>query len=141
MASDRWALLVYEEDEPLGSVEGILLSQGWRTRHSRNCSEARTALPQSAPPAVVLTDTAFSDGSWLDILAIANAAPSCIPVIVVSRLNDVRLYLDILENGARDFIAPPITAGDLDYIITTVTVQGPHASPSIQGGNKANGSA
>ncbi len=74
----------------------------------------------------MLTDTSFSDGTWLDVLVAAKAAPSRIPLIVVSRLDDIRLYLDVLEKGAHDFVAPPITAGELDYIVTTLTHQGPH---------------
>src|SRR4029077_19042192 len=139
MSNDRWALLVHNEEEPVGGVKDVLLSLGWRTRHSHSCSEARAALQESVPPAIVLTDTSLSDGTWVDVLVATTAAPSRTPLIVVSRLNDVRLYLDVLEKGAHDFIAPPITAGDLAYIITTATLKGPDHGPRKLDRNRARG--
>ena len=88
-----------------------------RTRHSRNCSEAGAALCEPEPPGLVLTGTSLPDGTWIDVLKAASAAPVCVPVIVISSLLDIRLYLDVLESGAHDFIVPPINSGDMKHII------------------------
>ncbi len=42
-------------------------------------------------------------------------------VIVVSRLADVRLYVDALQNGAFDFISPPFEARELSYVLRTAS--------------------
>ncbi len=110
-------LLVYDQDEPVCGVERIFLSTGIRLRRSRNCFEARSLLGEPFVPNVVVTDLTLPDGDWSDILRAANAFSAKTPVIVVSRLLDIRLYLDVLERGAHDFVVPPISPSELAYII------------------------
>jgi DNA-binding NtrC family response regulator len=89
MANSLWALLVYDEEEPVRAVEQILLDQGISTRRVRNCSEAGAALREPAPPLLVLTDTSLPDGGWADVVKAAGAGATGTPVIVVSRLVDI----------------------------------------------------
>ena len=111
------ALLVYEHEGPIRSLETNIASQGMRTRRSRNCCEVRELLRDSDPPDLILTEVSLSDGTWEDILNSANAAPASVPVIVVSHMVEMALYLDVLQGGAYDFIVPPISSWDLAYII------------------------
>ena len=111
------ALLVYDQDEPVCGLERIFLSNGIRLRRSRNCSEARTVLSGPVGPNLVVTDLTLPDGDWSDILQAATATPTKTPVIVVSRFLDIRLYLDVLDRGAHDFVVPPVSSADLAYII------------------------
>jgi DNA-binding NtrC family response regulator len=129
MADEWWALLVYAEEEPVPGLQRILLDQGMRTRHVRNCSQTRAALREPAPPALVLTDTSLPDGTWEDVLKAASAAPTSAPVIVVSRLVDIKLYLDVLESGAYDFVVLPLTSADLAHIVRGAMLEGSHGSP------------
>jgi DNA-binding NtrC family response regulator len=108
-------LLVHDQEEPFHALEQILLSQGIRTEHARTCSEAGSALRGPCSARVVLTDTSLSDGTWADVLDLA----SVVPVVVVSRLVDIDLYLNVLESGAADFISPPVSSDDLAYVIKT----------------------
>jgi DNA-binding NtrC family response regulator len=117
MADELWALLVYDEEEPVQGVERTLIDQGMRTRRVRNCAEASAALRESATPALVLTGISLPDGTWADVLEAVNAAPRSAPVIVVSALVDIKLYLDVLESGAYDFVVPPLSSDDLTHIV------------------------
>ena len=108
-------LLVHDQEEPFHALEQILLSQGIRTEHAHTCSEAGSALRGPCSARVVLTDTSLSDGTWADVLDLASA----VPVVVVSRLVDIELYLNALERGAADFIVPPVSPDDLAYVIGT----------------------
>lgn len=56
------ALLVHDQDEPMGGVERIFLAHGLKLRRSRNCCEARAVLGSPAPPSVVVTDLVLPDG-------------------------------------------------------------------------------
>ncbi len=47
----------------------------------------------------------------------AAQAAKAVNVIVVSRLADMRVYLDTIDKGARDFVAPPFVASDLAYVM------------------------
>jgi DNA-binding NtrC family response regulator len=117
MANELCALLVYDQQEPLQALERILLGWGMPTRRVRNCAAARAALCESNAPALVLTDTALPDGSWADVLQLARDALPGSPVIVVSRVVDLPLYLDVLDSGGYDFVAPPFVPTDLAHIV------------------------
>ena len=122
--STIWALLVYDAEEPVRAAERILLDHGMAARRVRSCSAAHALLQESILPAVVLTDTCLPDGSWAGVLKAASAAWPSLPVIVVSRLVDIRLYLDALESGAYDFVVPPLTQSDWAHIITRAILKG-----------------
>ena len=117
MVNDLWALLVHDRDEPVQTLERILTEMGIETWHVRSCGEARAAFQGESIPNLVLTDTSLPDGSWLDVLKAAASAPVRPPVLVVSRLVDMRLYLDVLESGAHDFVVPTLTRAEVAHII------------------------
>ena len=123
------ALLVYDQDEPMGGVERIFLAHGVKLPRSRSCLEARAILGSPAPPSVVVTDLVLPDGNWADILRAANEGTTKTPAIVVSRILDTRLYLDVLGSGAHDFIVPPFSASDLAYIVRTALLTGRPFAP------------
>lgn len=118
LADKPWALLVYDEEEPVRAVEQILLDQAMSTRRVRNCYEAMAVLRDSDPPALVVTDTSLPDGGWADVLKATRTGTSFPPLIVVSRLADIRLYLDVMESGAYDFVVPPLASADLAYVVS-----------------------
>jgi DNA-binding NtrC family response regulator len=123
------ALMIYGQDEPMGGVERIFLAHGVKLRRSRNCLEARAIFGSPAPPSVVVTDLVLPDGNWADILRATNEGPAKTPVIVVSRILDTRLYLDVLDSGAHDFIVLPFSAPDLAYIVRTALLTGRPFAP------------
>jgi len=92
----------------MGGLEKIFLSHGIRLRRSRNCFEARAVLREPGSPSVVMTDVALPDGDWTDVLRAASIVPARTSVIVVSRLLDIRLYLDVLDGGEHDFMVPHV---------------------------------
>jgi DNA-binding NtrC family response regulator len=123
-ADELCALLVYDQQEPLQAVERILFDWVMPTRRVRSCAGVRAALRHANAPALLLTDTTLPDGTWADVLQIACVIrPGC-PVIVVSRVVDLALYLDVLANGAYDFVVPPIASVDLAYIVRGAILKG-----------------
>jgi len=123
------ALLVYDEEEPLRAVEQTLLDQRMSTLRVRTCSEAMAVLRDSHPPALVLTDTSLPDGGWADVLEATRACASYTPLIVVSRLLDVRLCLDVIESRGYEFVVPPLASADLAYIVRGALVKNSVVSP------------
>jgi DNA-binding NtrC family response regulator len=116
---DLLALLVDGKDGGFRALEQTLHSVGIRTQRVHTCSEARAALREPGPSRLILTATALSDGTWADVLELANMHGRAVPVIVVSRFVDVGLYLKALESGASDFIVPPFLAADVAFIVHT----------------------
>jgi DNA-binding NtrC family response regulator len=113
------ALLASDGGEPFEKLELALNSQGIKTYQARNSAEMLVLLEQSDSPQMIFTDTTLPDGTWMDVLRLA--AQHLVPVIVVSRLVDLALYVDCLERGALDFIVPPFVGADLAHIVRCAT--------------------
>ncbi|HXJ96569.1 MAG TPA: response regulator [Terriglobia bacterium] len=109
-------LLVHEYEFPLTDLKPVLDRLGFKVLRARSCAEANFLLASPEPPAVVFTDTELPDGSWSEIVSLASQTQSAAPVIVVSSVLDLTLYLDVSEGGAADFIVPPFQDEDIHYV-------------------------
>ena len=111
------ALLVSEQDEPCEALHKLLEDQGFKTHQVQRVSEARGYLEQSPLPAAVFSATALDDGTWADVVFWAARASNPVPVIVVSRNENIKLHISALENGAADFIVPPFGAPEIAHVM------------------------
>ncbi len=111
------ALFVHHESEPLRTLEKALEGQSVKVCHASNCQEASRLLQDSNPPYLVFTDTTLLDGTWADVLGLAGKAPATVNVIVVAHFPDMRLYVEVIQNGAFDFLAPPFVPSDLAHVV------------------------
>jgi DNA-binding NtrC family response regulator len=112
-------LLVHNEPDAFRGLEETLHEQQIRTSHAHQCAEAESMLRETGPVDLVLTDVAMPDGTWKDVIRLARALRKNTPVIVMSRVVSMKLYLDTQDAGASDFIVPPMTPRDLAYALTT----------------------
>jgi FixJ family two-component response regulator len=62
------------------------------------------------------------------VLNLASLHGRAIPVIVVSRVVDIDLYLTTLESGASDFFVAPFSVGALAYLVDTAIAKSRVAS-------------
>jgi DNA-binding NtrC family response regulator len=111
------ALLVHHNSETLAMLKGALERQGMRVIHAESRAQAKRLLGGRSPAPLVFTDTQLPDGTWADILAVAEKAAQPVNVIVVARVVDTRFYVEAIETGAFDFLAPPFVAIDLAYVV------------------------
>lgn len=111
------ALLVHHNSETLAMLKGALERQGMHVMHAESRAQAKRLLGGLNPVPLVFTDTQLPDGTWADILAAAEKAAEPVNVIVVARVVDTRFYVQAIETGAFDFLAPPFTATDLAYVV------------------------
>ncbi|MGH9353465.1 MAG: response regulator [Terriglobia bacterium] len=125
------ALLVHDEEKPLAELEPFLEEHGIEASRARNCAQAEAALTGLQPPALIFTDTVFTDGNWADVEALAERQRPAVPVIVVSRLVDLPLDLQVLESGASDFIVPPFREADLAWVLEGVLLRSGLRVPSV----------
>ncbi|HEV2425320.1 MAG TPA: response regulator [Terriglobia bacterium] len=119
MKAARSVLLVHDEPDAFRGLEEVLHGQDLHTRRARQCAEARTTLKESGPVDLVLTDVALPDGDWKHIIGMVRELADGTPVIVMSRVASMKLYLDTQDAGAADFIVPPMAPRDLAYTLTT----------------------
>ena len=111
------ALLVHQNSETLASLKSALERQGMQILQAGSRAVAKRMLGGLNPAPLVFTDTQLPDGTWADILAVAANAKRPVNVIVVARLVNTRFYVEAIETGAFDFIAPPFNATDLAYVV------------------------
>ncbi len=111
------ALLVHHNSETLATLKGALERQGMSIIHAESQAQARRMLGGLTPPPLVFTDTQLPDGTWADILALAEKTAQPVNVIVVARIVNTRFYVEAIEAGAFDFLAPPFNATDLAYVV------------------------
>ncbi len=117
MTDQITALLVHQNSETLTILKAALERQGMRILQATSRAAAKRMLGGLDPAPLVFTDTNLPDGNWADILAIAEKAKRPVNVIVVARLVDTRFYVEAIETGAFDFIAPPFNSTDLAYVV------------------------
>ena len=110
------ALLVYDRPHPLESLNVALRDLSVETCSVRTCEEARRLVPQ-AQPQLIFTDISLPDGSWADVVSVAQRAASPVDVIVVGANKDMQLYVSALEGGAFDFVLPPFERQALDFVV------------------------
>lgn len=117
MAEQINALLVHTQDETLLNLAQTLKSLSVKVILARNCREAALLFKREGGIDLVFAGTDLPDGNWADVQRLAQQSNSYAPVIVVSQLVDVGLYLDALGRGAFDFVTPPFLASDLAHIV------------------------
>lgn len=111
------ALLVHQNSDTMALLSGALERQGVRVTHAGSRAQAKRMLGGPHPAPLVFTDIALPDGTWADILAAGETAALAVNVIVVARIVDTRFYVEAIEAGAFDFIAPPFHSNDLAHVI------------------------
>jgi DNA-binding NtrC family response regulator len=112
------ALLLHQPSESQRLLKQVLEGRSIEVRWLRNCEEALPVLRESDPPHLVFTEALLPDGTWADVVKLALAALKPVKVIVVSRLVDIRLYVETMASGAFDFIVPPMTSDELAHVLT-----------------------
>jgi DNA-binding NtrC family response regulator len=74
--------------------------------HVGNLPQARTKLQQEDYD-VILTETAFPGGNWMDVLHLVRDTPRDLEVIVTDPHADARLWAEALNLGVYDLLAQP----------------------------------
>ena len=111
------ALLVCGRPTTFVGLRVMLESREIHVLTARSCGDAVLGLWSKDPPHLVFTETQLADGTWADVLSIAQRSPRPVNVIVVSRIVDLSLYIQALERGAFDFIVPPLEISELDHVV------------------------
>lgn len=117
MKEDSCVLMVSCDGVSHFALRNVLSTAGVRVRVARTCAEARAILESSSTPAALFSDATLPDGTWADILDLVAAGSRQVPVIVVSRVVDIGLYINVLEKGASDFIVPPFYHQDISHVL------------------------
>ena len=111
------ALLLHQSTESQRLLKQALEGRSIKVNWLRNYEEALPLLSEADPPHLVFTEASLPDGNWADVVKLALEALKPVKVIVVSRLIDVKLYVQTIVGGAFDFIVPPMTRDELAHVL------------------------
>ena len=118
--NDKEILVIASDPETRKALSSILQTEGLKPVQASHLSEGR-ALLQSQTVGMVFCERHLADGSYLDLLPVAqtNKAGN-VPVVVTSRLADWDEYLEALRHGAVDLIASPFKKSDVTSALAQV---------------------
>jgi ActR/RegA family two-component response regulator len=111
------ALIINEDRSMLQCLQAVLQQQNVQTRCALNFSDARALFASDVVSEIIFTGTSFSDGTWRDVLAMAQATDPPSAVVLVTRLDEIGTYLDAMAEGACDYIVPPFAEADVAHIV------------------------
>ena len=94
----------------------ILEECGLEPVTASNVEEAGNILARR-PTHVVFCEDTLSDGGFREILRLVKATRPESQVVVASKLGDVDEYIEAMNLGAFDFIAPPYRDADVISVI------------------------
>ena len=112
------ALLVGRQDGCLPKLKQCLEELGMKTACVEEPRQVRRKLRTVNAPEIVFAATEPADVTWSEVVDAAEESGKQ-PVILASRVVDVRKYLDALGRGAFDFVVPPFAHRDLKLIVET----------------------
>lgn len=111
------AVVLFRVGNAVDQLKEALEGHSLQVRCLTTVKETLALLQAANPPHLVLTEGMLPDGTWADVVKQANGASQAVKVIVVSRVVDVRLYVDAMDGGAFDFIVPPFSGTKVDYAV------------------------
>jgi DNA-binding NtrC family response regulator len=117
MREEISAILLHQATESQRRLKQALEERSIKVNWLRNYREALPLLREADPPHLVFTEANLPDGTWADVVKLALEALKPVRVIVVSRLINMRLYVETMTGGAFDFIVPPMTRDELAHVL------------------------
>ena len=116
MKGKVFALMVHERPEPCQGLKSVLRRLGVDTFSVSSCDEAEHLLEQTHPH-LLFSDTKLPDGTWIDVLNLAEDAPAPICAILVSASKDPELFRAARDYGAFDCVSPAFNTEAVSELI------------------------
>lgn len=110
-------ILIVDDEARLGEVLQVALAERGFETTSVTSVAAALGYCASHPVDVVLTDLRMPERSGRDLLAALKADRPELPVIVMTAYATVRGAVDLVKEGAFDYVAKPF---DIDDVVATV---------------------
>ncbi len=110
-------ILLVEDDPVLGpSLQQRLVLEGFAVMHAETLAAARELLGKKVP-SFVLSDIRLPDGSGADLLSEVLGQHGAVPIMFMTAYGSVDQAVDLVRNGARDYLAKPF---DIDELVERI---------------------
>lgn len=112
-------LVACSDLERRAALNAILAECGLEPATAAHMEELRTVLARG-PVHVVFCEDCLPNGGFREVLRLTKATGAKAMVVVCSLLGELDEYLDAMELGAFDFIAPPYRRTEVESIVNSV---------------------
>ena len=120
------------DDETAELLRSVAVEHGWSGDkvNKGGLRNAVQSLSVSASPNILFVDLSESGDPLSDINALAEVCEPGTIVIAAGRVNDVRLYRDLLSSGIQDYLLKPFTSDQLRDVFSNaqMAIAGPKAA-------------
>lgn len=120
------------DDETADLLRSVAVEHGWSGDkvNKGGLRNAVQSLSVSASPNILFVDLSDSGDPLSDINALAEVCEPGTVVIAAGRVNDVRLYRDLLSSGIQDYLLKPFTPDQLRDVFSSaqMAIAGPRGS-------------
>jgi len=117
------------DEETAELLRGVAVEHGWSPEkvNKGGLGNAVQSLSVSASPNVLFVDLSESGDPLSDINSLAEVCEPGTVVIAAGRVNDVRLYRDLVASGIQDYLLKPFSADQIRdaFAQAQMTVSGP----------------
>ncbi|HEV2080037.1 MAG TPA: pilus assembly protein CpaE [Allosphingosinicella sp.] len=125
------------DEETAELLRPIAVEHGWSPEkvNKGGLGNAVQSLSVSASPNVLFVDLSESGDPLGDINALAEVCEPGTVVIAAGRVNDVRLYRDLLASGIQDYLLKPFTADQVRdaFAHAQMVISGPRGNePAVE---------
>jgi DNA-binding NtrC family response regulator len=86
--------------------------------------------------AIAFVQPRFSDGTFLEVLGVAECPKSPVPVIVCSEFYDMNIHIEAMSMGAFDYLAFPFRREEVAWVVNHAIGRDP-PSPSTRAQGEA----
>lgn len=131
-ADPRPLVLVVDEDEELaGRVAAEAAGRGMRTRVALSIGQARAAVAEESPAAVVQALAFESGESGLELLAELSSRTPRVPVVVVTERRSLTDRVDVARLGGLGYLQKPVPPTAIVDAVEGALQRGAHDRTSV----------
>src|SRR5690554_4498596 len=130
--SHKASILVVDDDAGITSLlTEVLADTGYNAVGVLNATDAESAVNHRAFD-LMITDLELPDFRGTDLLSKVKALRPHMPVILITAFGSMELAIQVLRQGASDFIAKPFTPDQLLLAVHRVLLQNRLETPDAQ---------
>lgn len=109
-------LIVDDEENARRNIGEYLTAKGYEVTGAGTLKEARDFINTGVGD-VILLDVQLPDGYGPNLLYEVNSLAARPPIIVITGYGDIEMAVDVMKNGAHDFLTKPINMQHLEQSI------------------------
>ncbi len=109
-------LVVDDEEQMRAAMEAVLARMGHSVKKCENGKEALEAIEASKPDLIV-SDMRMPEMGGMELLAAVRESHPMLPVVMITAYGTIEQAVDVMKNGAFDFVTKPFSAEDLEQVV------------------------